>query len=93
MADNKPQKTDEEPHKQLSQTDEYVGVSVNLDSIKQGGAFFELRRKLQEEDLNDRGTQILILNELDKYEVCKKQLTQYRDKFMLLIRTMQFLIQ
>ena len=81
MTDNKSQKTDEEPYKKFSQTDEYVEVSVNPDSIKQGGAFSELRRKLQEEDLNDRGTQILILNELDKYEVCKKQLAEYRDKF------------
>ena len=36
---------------------------------------------MQEEDLSNRGTQILILNELDKYEACKKQLEQYRDKF------------
>lgn len=81
MTDNKSQKIDEEPHKKFSQTDEYVEVSVNPDSIKQGGAFSELRRKLREEDLNDRGTQILILSELDKYEVCKKQLAEYRDKF------------
>lgn len=81
MADSEPQKIDEEPHKQSSKTDEYVESSVNPDSIKQGGAFSKLKRELQEEDLSNRGTQILILNELDKYEACKKQLEQYRDKF------------
>lgn len=81
MADSEPQKIDEEPHKQSFQTDEYVESSVNPDSIKQGGAFSKLKRELQEEDLSNRGTQILILNELDKYAVCKKQLEQYRDKF------------
>lgn len=81
MVDIENQKIDEEPHKQSSQTDEYVESSVNPDSIKQGGAFSKLKRELQEEDLSNRGTQILILNELDKYETCKKQLEQYRDKF------------
>lgn len=81
MADSEPQKIDEEPPKQSFQTDEYVESSVNPDSIKQGGAFSKLKRELQEEDLSNRGTQILILNELDKYEACKKQLEQYRDKF------------
>ncbi|MDM8269189.1 hypothetical protein QUW50_09105 [Barnesiella viscericola] len=81
MADGEPQKIDEEPHKQSFQTDEYVESSVNPDSIKQGGAFSKLKRELQEEDLSNRGTQILILNELDKYEACKKQLELYRDKF------------
>lgn len=81
MSDSEPQKIDEEPHKQSSKTDEYVESSVNPDSIKQGGAFSKLKRELQEEDLSNRGTQILILNELDKYEACKKQLEQYRDKF------------
>lgn len=81
MADSEPQKIDEEPPKQSFQTDEYVESSVNPDSIKHGGAFSKLKRELQEEDLSNRGTQILILNELDKYEACKKQLEQYRDKF------------
>lgn len=81
MADAENQKIDEEPHKQSSQTDEYMESSVNPDLIKQGGAFSKLKRELQEEDLSNRGTQILILNELDKYEACKKQLEQYRDKF------------
>lgn len=81
MADSEPHKIDEEPYKQPSQTDEYVESSVNPDFIKQGGAFSKLKRELQEEDLSNRGTQILILNELDKYESCKKQLEQYRDKF------------
>lgn len=81
MADAENQKIDEEPHKQSSQTDEYVESSVNPDSIKHGGAFSKLKRELQEEDLSNRGTQRLILNELDKYEACKKQLEQYRDKF------------
>jgi hypothetical protein len=81
MADSEPQKIDEEPYKQPFQTDEYVESSVNPDSIKQGGAFSKLKRELQEEDLSNRGTQRLILNELDKYEACKKQLEQYRDKF------------
>lgn len=81
MADTENQKIDEEPQKLAVQTDEYVESSVNPDSIKQGGAFSKLKRELQEEDLSNRGTQILILNELDKYEACKKQLEQYRDKF------------
>lgn len=81
MADTENQKIDEEPRKQSSQTDEYVEPSVNPDSIKHRGAFSKLKRELQEEDLSNRGTQILILNELDKYEACKKQLELYRDKF------------
>lgn len=81
MAETENQKIDEEPHKQSSQTDEYVESSVNPDSIKQEGAFSKLKRELQEEDLSNRGTQRLILNELDKYEDCKKQLELYRDKF------------
>lgn len=81
MADINNQKIDEEPHKQPFQIDEYIESSVNPDSIKQGRAFSKLNRELQEEDLSNRGTQRLILNELDKYEICKKQLEQYKDKF------------
>lgn len=81
MSDINNQKIDEEPHKQPFQTDEYIESSVNPDFIKQGGAFSKLKRELQEEDLSNRGTQRLILNELDKYEVCKKQLECYKDKF------------
>lgn len=76
MADVENQKIDEEPHKQSSQTDEYMKSTVNPDFIKQGVAFSKLERKLQEEDLSNRGAQRFILNELDK-----KQSEQYRDKF------------
>lgn len=76
MADSKPQKIDEEPSNKRK-SDEYVASSVDADSIKHGNAFSKLNRELQDEDLNNRGTQRLILNELDKYEVCKDQLEKY----------------
>ncbi len=79
MADSESQKFDEEPSK--VKTDEYISSSVNTDSIKYGGAFSKLNRELKDEDLNNRGTQRLILNELDKYEVCKGQLEKYREQF------------
>ncbi len=80
MADSEPQKIDEEPSNKRK-SDEYVASSVDADSIKHGSAFSKLNRELQDEDLNNRGTQRLILNELDKYEVCKDQLEKYRERF------------
>ena len=80
MADSKPQKIDEEPSNKRK-SDEYVASSVDADSIKHGNAFSKLNRELQDEDLYNRGTQRLILNELDKYEVCKDQLEKYRERF------------
>lgn len=80
MADSEPQKIDEEPSNKRK-SDEYVVFSVDADSIKHGSAFSKLNRELQDEDLNNRGTQRLILNELDKYEVCKDQLEKYRERF------------
>lgn len=77
---SKPQKTDEEPSNKLK-SDEYETSLVEADSIKRGNAFSKLNRELQDEDLNNRGTQRLILNELDKYEDCKKQLEKYRERF------------
>lgn len=81
MVNTESLKIDEEPHKSSLQADEYVESYASSDSVKQGAAFSKLKRELQEEDLNNRGAQRLILNELDKYEVCKKQLEKYRDRF------------
>lgn len=75
MAENEPLKFDEEPSKENTPT------IVDSDSVKHGGAFSKLNRELQDEDLNNRGTQRLILNELDKYEVCKMQLEKYQERF------------
>lgn len=80
MEECKSEKFDEEPQK-AKKTDEYVDSSVRSDSVKHGDAFSKLNRELQDEDLNNRGTQRLLLNELDKYEMCKTQLEEYREKF------------
>ncbi len=72
-------KFDEEPSR--IKNDEYVPSLTDSDSIKHGGAFSKLNRELQDEDLNNRGTQRLILNELDKYEECKKELEKFKSDF------------
>lgn len=81
MSDSESQKFDEEPSQLNGKTDEYIGSSERMGYIKHGGAFSKLNRELQDEDLNNRGTQRLILNELDKYEICKRQLEEYMGKF------------
>lgn len=75
MAENEPLKFDEEPSK------ENIPITDDSESVKHGRAFSKLNRELQDDDLNNRGTQRLILNELDKYEVCKVQLEKYKERF------------
>lgn len=75
MAENEPLKFDEEPSK------ENIPITDDSESVKHGGAFSKLNRELQDDDLNNRGTQRLILNELDEYEVCKVQLEKYQERF------------
>ncbi len=73
-------KIDEVPPKK--KTDEHNEHIINPDSVKsRKGAFSQLRRELSDEDLNSPGTQRLILNELDKYEECSKQLEEYKGKY------------
>lgn len=74
-------KTDEEPVKISKQTDEHDEHIVSADTVKKRGAFSNLKRELSDEDLNSPGTQRLILNELDKYEECSKQLELYKSKY------------
>lgn len=74
-------KTDEEPVKISKQTDEHDEHIVSVDTVKKRGAFSNLKRELSDEDLNSPGTQRLILNELDKYEECSKQLELYKSKY------------
>lgn len=72
-----PMKSDEEPATILT-----TNSSSSSDTSKKSkGAFSQISRELSEKDLNEPGTQRLILNELDKYEECKLDLEFYRANY------------
>ncbi|MDE6507920.1 MAG: hypothetical protein K2L04_05615 [Alistipes sp.] len=59
----------------------YDSGAVSADSAKRTNAFSKLDRALAEEDMQSKGTQRLLLNELDKYEECKRELESYQTRY------------
>ena len=73
-----PQIIDEDPYSGATNDKKFL----HSDSVKKGDqALSKLSRELSDEDLQHRGTQRLILNELDKYNDCKVELENYKEKY------------
>lgn len=71
---------DEEPTSVRTQIDEHTPEIVSSDNVKRG-ALSNLKRELSEEELKTPGAIRMLLSKIDDYDLCQKELQEYKDKF------------